>query len=291
MMEDAYTVGIRLLLENGVSPGLAVIGQELERADRAVATTRGGMERLRSVAAEAAVASRVVGREAPVAVGPVAVEPPGVAPVAVRPQGLAATAAAMRVEMPAREAAPVVKRQVASVLPVLSRAAPMAAPVMPVKEVRAAGAALPAVGRPAKAVDFAGFAPRVPPATVTQLHLAAPSRGAVEPVAREAGRGWAPPLSAGQVPPDGEASRAVMAPLPPPAPRSVASASAPEAAAAGPAEGGGGGPTGGDVFLDGMRVGRWMARELARQAGGPANGATGFDPRASAVWPGALQGS
>ena len=45
------------------------------------------------------------------------------------------------------------------------------------------------------------------------------------------------------------------------------------------------------MFLDGMRVGRWMARELARQAGGPQAGGTAFDPRSSPAWPGALQGS
>jgi hypothetical protein len=46
----------------------------------------------------------------------------------------------------------------------------------------------------------------------------------------------------------------------------------------------------GDVFLDGTRVGRWMARELARQAGGPQASGTSFDPRISPAWPGALQG-
>lgn len=51
------------------------------------------------------------------------------------------------------------------------------------------------------------------------------------------------------------------------------------------------GPTGGDVFLDGTRVGRWLSDTLAREAGGPATGGTGFDPRLSPTWPGALQGN
>jgi hypothetical protein len=52
----------------------------------------------------------------------------------------------------------------------------------------------------------------------------------------------------------------------------------------------GGRPDQGDVFLDGTRVGRWMSRELARQAGGPQASGTSFDPRISPAWPGALQG-
>ena len=43
----------------------------------------------------------------------------------------------------------------------------------------------------------------------------------------------------------------------------------------------------GDVFLDGARVGRWMSEQMARDAGRPNTGPTGFDPRRSAAWPGA----
>ena len=53
----------------------------------------------------------------------------------------------------------------------------------------------------------------------------------------------------------------------------------------------GSGPTGGDVFLDGVRVGRWLSDTLAREVGGPATGGTGFDPRLGPTWPGALQGN
>jgi hypothetical protein len=49
-------------------------------------------------------------------------------------------------------------------------------------------------------------------------------------------------------------------------------------------------PLHGDVFLDGMRVGHWLAETLAREAGGPAAGSTSFDPRLGPRWPGALQG-
>lgn len=52
-----------------------------------------------------------------------------------------------------------------------------------------------------------------------------------------------------------------------------------------------GSPIGGDVFLDGTRVGTWLADHLAREAGRPQSGATGFDPRLSPAWPGTLQGN
>jgi len=52
-----------------------------------------------------------------------------------------------------------------------------------------------------------------------------------------------------------------------------------------------GGPTQGDVYLDGARVGRWMATYLARSAARPPGGTTGFDPRQTIAWPGAAVGS
>ena len=52
-----------------------------------------------------------------------------------------------------------------------------------------------------------------------------------------------------------------------------------------------GGPTEGDVYLDGERVGRWMAKHLARELGGPQAAGTGFDPRLGPAWPGSLHGS
>lgn len=53
---------------------------------------------------------------------------------------------------------------------------------------------------------------------------------------------------------------------------------------------GGAGPSGGDVFLDGTLVGRWLARHLAREAGLPSSGPTGFDARRSPERPGATLG-
>ncbi len=40
-------------------------------------------------------------------------------------------------------------------------------------------------------------------------------------------------------------------------------------------------PTQGDVYLDGIRMGRWIADHLARAAERPQGGSTGFDGRMS----------
>jgi hypothetical protein len=42
----------------------------------------------------------------------------------------------------------------------------------------------------------------------------------------------------------------------------------------------------GEVTLDGARVGRWMADQLARGAARAPSGGTGHDPRQGMVWPG-----
>jgi hypothetical protein len=49
-------------------------------------------------------------------------------------------------------------------------------------------------------------------------------------------------------------------------------------------------PVGGDVYLDGQLLGRWLMDALGREAGRPQGGAAGFDGRLSPAWPGVLQG-
>jgi hypothetical protein len=46
-------------------------------------------------------------------------------------------------------------------------------------------------------------------------------------------------------------------------------------------------PESGNIYLDGHQVGYWMVERLAREAGRPPSGATGFDPKLGAIWPGA----
>lgn len=50
------------------------------------------------------------------------------------------------------------------------------------------------------------------------------------------------------------------------------------------------GPVSGDVYLDGTRLGRWIADRLAREIARPQAGMTGFDPRLGIAWPGAPLG-
>ena len=46
----------------------------------------------------------------------------------------------------------------------------------------------------------------------------------------------------------------------------------------------------GDIILDGARVGRWLTRNLARQAARPSASPTGPDPRQTPLWSGQAQG-
>ena len=54
-MDDAYTIGITLALENGVSDGLAIIRRDLQALDLAIAHTVGGLAEMRR-AGDAAIA-------------------------------------------------------------------------------------------------------------------------------------------------------------------------------------------------------------------------------------------
>jgi hypothetical protein len=48
---------------------------------------------------------------------------------------------------------------------------------------------------------------------------------------------------------------------------------------------------GGEIFVDGSRLGRWMTDHLVRAAELPRAAMTGFDPRMSPTWPGAPVGA
>ena len=133
-----------------------------------------------------------------------------------------------------------------------------------------APAEAPPLGKDVVSVTFAAFAPAAPPVPTGQAMMAtaeAPrAAAALGQAAMEAMPAAAPMPGAG----------AAVAP-----PRAYAPAANSRTE---------GGPTGGDVFLDGARVGTWLADHLAREAGKPQTGATGFDPRMSPAWPGTLQG-
>ncbi len=131
----------------------------------------------------------------------------------------------------------------------------------------------------------------VAPATVWQASAA---RGAVFGELLAAGgpgdaAGWAPPQTiaaamdgAGAVAP-AAAGFAAM-------PMTSGGFAPPLPSVAPPVAAGGSGLTGGDVLLDGTRMGRWVADHLARAAGRPQASSTAFDPSLSPRWPGTLQG-
>jgi hypothetical protein len=307
MVAQACVAGIRLLLAGGGSPGLALIGQAAAGADRGIAAPRGGIQPVGGrlppgplAAAEWPVAGPVV---APLIVAAAerrsraAVPVTAGLPLAVA-RGTAPTPGASmwpgRVASASAAFAPPVVR--GPRLPVTPAVAPMVRPEVSLwatKTLPAQPASpLPAPQRHApQRAEMARFAPS------RAMPVERP-RGAVPATPRLP---WLPPMTV--------ATRRAMAPEgmtpqladrsqgdagaadPPSATRLLPRLAEPQSLTASPAPGHGGGPGGGDVFLDGMRVGRWMARELARQAGGPQAGGTAFDPRSSPAWPGALQGS
>lgn len=159
---------------------------------------------------------------------------------------------------------------------VAARAAPMAA-FAPAATQDGAMATEPAATVPAVSPSratptvFASFAPAA--------MLPDPSFGRV---ASSDGMQSASPGGSQPAAPDVPAEPAWTSAAPKPQGAASVSASATPSASAG--------PTGGDVYLDGMRVGSWLADHLAREAGRPQGGGTAFDPRLTPAWPGTLQG-
>jgi len=112
--------------------------------------------------------------------------------------------------------------------------------------------------------------------------------GGAAPVAVPAAPGLAPVSAAPVAPVAADVPQARVAAPDRSAPGGVA---APEGAEAAGGQGGGpAGPMQGDVFLDGALVGRWMSRQLSREAGRASAGPTGFDSRRNALLPGPTVG-
>ena len=107
-------------------------------------------------------------------------------------------------------------------------------------------------------------------------------------VTREVVAAAAPRAEASAEMPRAAAPMAASAPAVAPVLRMPAAEMKPMAPPAVPQSGGG--PAQGDVFLDGVRMGRWMANTLAKEASRPQGGSTQFDPRMGVPWPGTLQG-
>lgn len=320
-MEDAYEIGIRLVLENGVSSGIAALKDDLAAYDRALAATTGRLRTL-SQAAEGAGIGR--GLAAPTSAG--AAVPTAHNLVRGGEMTPLDAGAGRRQEVPVPATSPAVSRP-----PQVTIAA---APALP--RVSLAGAAAPAlprvslagfVGGPLEAAVRSPAAPEQPthaamearqdatsqglrqvpaPAAVTVMTMLPPGYARYAPVfsASQSPAVAAPEMLEGAdsrpvsmpVPDQREARRAPSAvrelfrpsawgAVPPNAPAAVAMPAAPVATA--PSTG----PVQGDVFLDGARVGRWMSDRLARDVDRPQSGVTGFDPRLGAAWPGSLHGT
>ena len=298
-MEEAYTVGIRLALEDGVSSGIEAVSAQMATLDRAVAVGMAGLERFRALGAaslrpvaepvRAARGVQEAAGEAAAADHGLDVERP-IAGLGSRP--LAAPVTAPRAEYVADMAA--VGREALGAAGAPER-------VRPVVHIHAAPAAVAAAaGDAIRADDQAGqrdwraAAPIVSAAgaetgagasgRARSLFDGIERRGAAVPRQEDLAAGWAPAVP--QV--DREPLPASMAPALP----TMSPMLAPQMESSAPPSAGGGesGPSRGDVYLDGTRMGRWIADRMAREAGRPQGGSTGFDARMGPAWNGTMQG-
>lgn len=338
-MEEAYVIGIRLALDNGVSAGVASIRQDLGALDQTIATTAAHLSDLAAIsaaatsaagqqirqtpsepAATASIEAEFVPTPAPTSrsqspndlppppatSAPQITSHPQAPPMAPQPQSAQPQQPVETPSVPAQAINP------SGIAPVTTNAA--VKPALPVKSERqvAPPAVKPARAQPAVQIALQAAplqtAPSVPPGTTPAAATAKPTQTSGQPVpapaspaaptgGRDSDRGpiaththmAAPPTQEAAPPlrsaarragpaaaPVSPAAAAVRAPMIP----SVAPQSAPSSTQ----------PTGGDVYLDGARLGHWLANQLSRGASRPPNGATGFDPRLGISWPGAQQG-
>lgn len=375
-MIDAYEIGIRLALENGVSEGLAVIRRDLSALDAAIAHSAAGLTALQQLAAGVLTpglpaakpptppparppAPNVPPAEPAPRPAPVKTEP-STAPVRAESEGVP-----IRFEAPVRPsasygpaqpeipAAPVPRpmsraqpAEPAPSRPVVPRveltASPVSAPpvqpatIVPAAPLKAATAA-PAPTRlmtsPAESVSRSPLtsppskrsAPSLPPATNTLRTIVPPpspatgrlprTRELVQTAQTPAAASFpaiapalnAPPGRLAPTAPPPTVRPSAPQPSNPPTPPILRFAAQPPALAMAPRQPSlPGAPArrteqdrfttpqrntpasrdGGDIYLEGSVIGRWLADSLARAASRPASGSTGFDPRLSPVWPG-----
>ena len=309
-MEDAYVIGIRLALDNGVSAGIAAIAHDLEGLDGAIAATTAHLSQLRTAAgatgeAIAADFQRLarqgerlvrVPTPPPVELAPAsspAASPPASPTLSYRTMSPSSSPTETtlpapttplpreRPNPPVIRIAPVVSLPQSSSLmtPALDATPPSAPPARP--------PTAPNIDVPRPSVRLA------PPAT-SSAHGKSPDRGHNQPVTAPATAPVRPlpAATSGEGPlarsaHDRPAATAAAAPF---AYAPAAYAPATPASAAPAAAGHSSGPAQGDVFLDGMRLGRWMTSHLAHEATQPPTGASAFDPRMGLSWPGSQQG-
>ncbi len=271
MLGDPYEVGLRIALDDGVAASLPMVARELAVLERAVGVVQHGLAGL----APAAVALPVPVVGVPGAEAAPETSRPGANPAPEMPasRGVAPLAPMEGVLRGAERAA-------AEMLPTATPRAPAAEASVPPARVewqRTDWPALTSVPGLAAAAPLPAPLAGVAAPVLPELPAAAPEAGAVEEV-------WA-----------GAQRPSAAPPALPPAlllPPDFAEPAAPAQAAAGEqeAEQGEERVLEGRLEIDGALLGRFVAEHLAREAGRPPSGMTGFDPLVSPQWAGALQG-
>ena len=264
----ADAIGLQLLMAGGFADAMAAAEATLGSVQRAAERALGGLATVQAAGSSlAAVPPPAIGPSEAVAGPPAAgaeasvVAPPP--PVTVRPTTMT----------PAPWTAAISD----------TVAGPMYAPVPTVTAMPATRAPAPA---PPARVAFSSFAPSVADGAPMPAYVENSDASDTDPAAYRT-----PSAFVGERQVTSVRDQQPSAPMPSAAAAFVPDAATPmRAMAPPPATTTTAGPTGGDVFLDGTRMGTWLADHLAREAGRPQAGGTGFDSRLTAAWPGTLQG-
>lgn len=294
-MEDAHAVGLGLLLEDGLSAGLASIQQELDRLDSVISAAGIGANVGRDSAAPPPDRHPLLVQ---------AKEPPADQADAISTSHAATVARERDRLAPEIAAQPPSTAVTAALVPLLSgNVAPISTePAAPRADLASVPAAPPAIVPPAAV----GPLPVTPSSTgftaAASLSFAAPV-GSVSSDPTPATTDAAPAAPFAPIapatcspsewlatPPDGPPTGRYAPIAPPPAPE--ASQSIYSRQDVPPSDHGeeGARPQEGRLILDGALLGRWVIDHLTREADRPASGGTAFDPRMGRTWPGALQG-
>ena len=322
-MNDAYTIGITLSLDDEVSSGIAAIRGDLESLNQALGKSLSELADLRSAAgpalsslwrASAAIRPAQTAKTPAVASGDTSSWPQA-APMPANPEAAPEWRAAERPApvLPAHPFAPPPAEAPAyseeqrnsriEVLPFASDAIPprvpdrAGAPIAPAPARATPAPAAPSAPDGLSLDDLLGF-------THSMIARApfAESPASVEDAAPEGGRtivigAAAAPLDTGPQPPPAPRTRPTPQSFRAPAfrapgamaPLSPLFAAGPPAAPSGPSASASGANSAirGDVFLDGARVGHWLGEHMATSAARPPSGYSGVDPRLGPLWPGA----
>ncbi len=313
---DDYVIGIRLALENGVSEGLASIRADLASLDAAIAHSAQAIQALNTLSLTAPAPRTIA--EQPLNPGKSADQAPNMpsSPPQPTPSLPTALPPVIPLEVPPVAPAPAPQSPRTPEQPSPQNAAsPLpSAPTAPVTaNPPSAGAAIStAASVPTRAATMPTPAaqpslrhstpPSAPAITITSTVLREPPLADHRQVAPAThidlpGRNLTPPPSTLTALPQIQ-PRPPIRPTPPAttpghaAPVPDAAPNAPssqrpllQSPAAPQSRREPSGPTTGDIYLDGERLGHWLANHLAHAAEAPPSGGTAFDPRLGIAWP------